>query len=40
MATRADAIANAREHFQSGQFLEELDHRVDYQTESLNHRQG
>jgi len=36
MATRADAIAIVREHFQSGQFLKELDRRVGYQTESLN----
>ncbi|MFN5718834.1 MAG: M20/M25/M40 family metallo-hydrolase, partial [Bradyrhizobium sp.] len=36
MATREDAIANVREHFQSGQFLKELDRRVGYQTESLN----
>ncbi|MGY3131699.1 acetylornithine deacetylase/succinyl-diaminopimelate desuccinylase-like protein [Bradyrhizobium sp. USDA 4501] len=36
MATRADAIAKVREHFQSGEFLKELDRRVGYQTESLN----
>ncbi|MCC8937691.1 M20 family metallopeptidase [Bradyrhizobium sp. Arg68] len=36
MATRADAIAKVREHFQSGQFLQELNRRVGYQTESLN----
>ncbi|MBR0694120.1 M20 family metallopeptidase [Bradyrhizobium lablabi] len=36
MATRADAIAIAREHFQSGQFLKELGARVAYQTESVN----
>lgn len=40
MATRADAIANVREHFQSGQFLKELDRRVGYQTESLNADKG
>ena len=36
MATRADAIAIVREHFHSGQFLNELDARVGYQTESQN----
>jgi acetylornithine deacetylase/succinyl-diaminopimelate desuccinylase-like protein len=32
--TRADAIARAREHFQSGEFLKILDRRVGYRTES------
>ncbi|MBR0751900.1 M20 family metallopeptidase [Bradyrhizobium jicamae] len=36
MATRADAIAIVREHLHSGQFLNELDARVGYQTESQN----
>ena len=32
--TRADAIARARDHFQSGEFLKILDRRVGYRTES------
>jgi acetylornithine deacetylase/succinyl-diaminopimelate desuccinylase-like protein len=34
--TRADAIARARQHLHSGEFLAELDRRVAYQTESQN----
>src|SRR5258708_37330066 len=34
--TRADAIARAHQHFQSGEFLAELDRRVGYPTESQN----
>ncbi|MGY3355667.1 hypothetical protein ACVWZK_002330 [Bradyrhizobium sp. GM0.4] len=34
--TRADAIARARDDFESGAFLAELDRRVAYQTESQN----
>jgi acetylornithine deacetylase/succinyl-diaminopimelate desuccinylase-like protein len=34
--TRADAIARARQHLNSGRFLAELDRRVAYQTESQN----
>src|SRR5258708_15506639 len=34
--TRADAIARARQHFQSGEFLAELGRRVAYPTESQN----
>ena len=40
MATRADAIANAREHLHSGAFLGELDRRVGYRTESQNPGSG
>src|SRR5215211_3274409 len=36
--TRADAIARARQHFQSGEFLKLLDRRVGYRTESQNAR--
>ena len=36
MATRADAIAKAREHLHSGAFLGELGRRVGYRTESQN----
>ncbi|XIA66553.1 M20 family metallopeptidase [Bradyrhizobium sp. TZ2] len=36
MATRADAIARAREHLHSGTFLRELGRRVAYRTESQN----
>jgi acetylornithine deacetylase/succinyl-diaminopimelate desuccinylase-like protein len=34
--TRADAIARARQHLHSGEFLAELDRRVAYPTESQN----
>ena len=34
--TRTDAIARARQHLHSGEFLAELDRRVAYQTESQN----
>ncbi len=34
--TRADAIARARQHLQSGDFIAELGRRVAYQTESQN----
>ena len=34
MATRADAIENARQHLHSGEFLKDLNRRVGYQTES------
>src|ERR1700682_5623809 len=34
--TRTDAIARARQHLHSGEFLAELDRRVAYPTESLN----
>ncbi len=34
--TRTDAIAAARQHLHSGEFLTELDRRVAYQTESQN----
>src|SRR5258708_36753910 len=34
--TRADAIARAHQHFQSGEFLAELGRRVAYPTESQN----
>src|ERR1700737_364420 len=34
--TRIDAIARARQHLHSGEFLAELDRRVAYPTESLN----
>ncbi|MFL6839696.1 MAG: M20 family metallopeptidase [Bradyrhizobium sp.] len=36
MATRADAIENARQHLRSGEFIAELDRRVAYRTESQN----
>ena len=36
--TRADAIARARQHLHSGEFLELLDRRVGYRTESQNPR--
>jgi len=34
--TRTDAIANARRHFTSGEFLKSLERRVAYKTESQN----
>ena len=34
MATRADAIANARQQLHSGAFLGELNRRVGFQTQS------
>ena len=34
--TRTDAIARARQHLQSGEFLRQLERRVAYQTESQN----
>ena len=40
MATRADAIASAREHLHSGAFLGELGRRVGYRTESQNPGSG
>ena len=40
MATRADAIARAREHLHSGAFLVDLDRRVAYRTESQNPGSG
>ena len=40
MATRADAIARAREHLHSGAFLADLDRRVAYRTESQNPGSG
>ena len=40
MATRADAIANAREQLHSGAFLGELNRRVGYRTESQNFTSG
>ena len=40
MATRADAIARAREHLHSGTFLRELGRRVAYRTESQNPGSG
>ena len=40
MATRADAIAGAREHLHSGAFLGELGRRVGYRTESQNSGSG
>ena len=40
MATRADAIARAREHLHSGAFLGELGRRVGYRTESQNSGSG
>ena len=36
--TRANAIARARQHLQSGEFLKLLDRRVGYRTESQNPR--
>jgi acetylornithine deacetylase/succinyl-diaminopimelate desuccinylase-like protein len=38
--TRTDAIARARQHLHSGEFLTELDRRVAYQTESQNPDRG
>ncbi|WP_291852697.1 M20 family metallopeptidase [Bradyrhizobium sp.] len=40
MATRADAVARAREHLRSGAFLGELGRRVGYRTESQNPGSG
>jgi acetylornithine deacetylase/succinyl-diaminopimelate desuccinylase-like protein len=40
MATRADAIANARQQLHSGAFLDELNRRVGYRTESQNSPNG
>src|SRR4029077_20787920 len=40
MATRADAIANARQQLHSGAFLDELNPRVGYRTESQNSPNG
>ena len=40
MATRADAIANARQQLHSGAFLDELNRRVGYRTESQNSSSG
>ena len=40
MADRADAIARARQHLHSGEFLAELDRRVGYRTESQNPGSG
>src|SRR6266702_3563133 len=40
MATRADAIANARQQLHSGAFLGELNRRVGYRTESQNSGSG
>jgi acetylornithine deacetylase/succinyl-diaminopimelate desuccinylase-like protein len=40
MATRADAIAKAREHLHSGAFLGELGRRVGYRTESQSAPDG
>src|SRR5438445_10636571 len=40
MATRADAIANARQQLHSGAFLGELNRRVGYRTESQNAGSG
>ena len=37
--TRADAITRARTMLRSGEFLEQLDRRVAYQTESQNPEQ-
>src|SRR5258708_32885001 len=34
MATRADAIAKAREHLHSGEFIAELNRRVGFRTQS------
>ncbi|TKW79976.1 MAG: M20/M25/M40 family metallo-hydrolase, partial [Bradyrhizobium icense] len=38
--SRADAIARAKEHFQSGEFLKILDRRVGYRTESQQANSG
>ncbi|HXI04795.1 MAG: M20 family metallopeptidase [Bradyrhizobium sp.] len=38
--TRADAIARARDHFRSGEFLQILDRRVGYRTESQQPNSG
>src|ERR1700730_4746192 len=38
--SRADAIARARQHLHSGEFLAELDRRVGYPTESQNPERG
>src|SRR5204862_7118442 len=38
--TRADAIARARQHFASGEFLKILDRRVGYRTESQQANSG
>src|SRR5919197_4474484 len=38
--TRTDAIARARQHFQSGEFLKILDRRVGYRTESQQPNSG
>jgi len=38
--SRADAIARARKHFQSGEFLKILDRRVGYRTESQQPNSG
>jgi acetylornithine deacetylase/succinyl-diaminopimelate desuccinylase-like protein len=38
--SRADAIARAKEHFQSGEFLKILDRRVGYRTESQQPNSG
>src|SRR5437763_4109616 len=40
MATRADAIAGARQQLHSGAFLDELNRRVGYRTESQNSTSG
>ena len=40
MATRADAIAKARDHLHSGEFLGELGRRVAYRTESQSTTSG
>src|SRR5256885_1564918 len=40
MATRADAIASARQQLHSGAFLDELNRRVGYRTESQNSSSG
>ena len=40
MATRADAIENAREQLRSGAFINELNRRVGYRTESQNSTSG
>src|SRR5258708_6899554 len=40
MASRADAIANARQHLHSGAFIGELNRRVGYRTESQNSGSG
>jgi acetylornithine deacetylase/succinyl-diaminopimelate desuccinylase-like protein len=38
--SRADAVARARQHLHSGEFLAELDRRVGYPTESQNPERG